>query len=118
MKRTMRRRRGGNIMGKTKVIHTTGDRSGFVVMVGGDDNPGLLRRDGRAPGGFRRVKGFISGMRKRNRGQCATVFKHEGTALRAGDAYAAHVLKKTELEIIVTIFPVGNEDTDRVRVKE
>lgn len=101
---------------KTKRIKTTGNRNGFVVLVSGDDNPALLRRDQRGPGGYQRVKGWTSGGKQkgRRRGKCATTFTHEGTAANAGKDYAAAVFKKTELEIFYCVIPVGPEDTDHI----
>ena len=84
---------------KTKLVHTTGDKLGYVVVV---HNPaGLLRRDER-----NRVGGPITKSGKK----AATVFRTRGAAVRAGNKY----VKGSRGTF--TVFAVGSDDKDHVTV--
>ena len=92
---------------KTKIVHTTGNRSGFVVLVGGDDNPALLRVDERAAVGGTHTKAST---------KAATIFLKKGRAQREAKKYVDTVFKQTELEPWYIVQAVGLEDKDHVTI--
>ena len=100
---------------RTRTINVTSNVRGAVVLVTGDDNPTLLRRDGRCAGGFQRVKGFTPGGIRRPE-KCATVFRKASTAARAGNKYAREYGKRHGLTPDIVVIPVGDDDKDHVTI--